>query len=59
MCVVCELSGRGTDQPLVVDLAGADEPSAAQVIEAILHTNPRIAGNVDTLRRRRRSGGSV
>lgn len=44
------------DQPLAVNLTGVDQPSAAQIIEAILHNNPRIAGNVDTLRRRRKVG---
>ncbi len=46
-----------TDAPLVVDVPGVDEPTAAQVIEALLHNNPRIAGNVETLRRRRRAHG--
>lgn len=41
------------DEPLALDLAGVDEPTAAHVIEAILHSSPRIAANVDTLRRKR------
>lgn len=44
------------DEPLALDLTGVDEPTAAHVIEAILHSSPRIAANVDTLRRKRRNG---
>lgn len=41
------------DEPLALDLAGVDEPTAAHVIEAILHSSPRIAANVTTLQRKR------
>jgi transcriptional regulator with XRE-family HTH domain len=44
---------RPRDEPLALDLGGVDEPTAAHVIEAILHSSPRIAANVDTLRRKR------
>ena len=40
-------------QPLALDVADVDEPTAAHVIEAILHSSPRIAANVDSLRRKR------
>ncbi len=43
-----------SDRPLGLDIASVDEPTAAHVIEAILHTSPRIAANVESLRRRRR-----
>lgn len=42
------------DQPLGLDIAEVDEPTAAHVIEAILHSSPRIAANVEGLRRKRR-----
>ena len=41
------------DEPLATDLAGVDQPTAAHVIEAILHSSPRIAANVESLRRKR------
>lgn len=47
--------GRPVDEPLRLELSGVDEPTAAHVIEAILNASPRIAGSVDTLRRKRRS----
>jgi len=45
------------NEPLAPDLAGVDEPTAAHIIEAILNSSPRIAANVDTLRRRRSRPG--
>ena len=44
-------------EPLALDLADVDEPTAAHVIEAILHSGPRIAANVDSLRRKRSRPG--
>ena len=44
------------EQPLGLDITGVDEPTAAHVIEAILHASPRVAANVATLRRRRKGG---
>lgn len=38
-------------EPLALDLP--DEPTAAHVIEAILHASPRVASQVETLRRQR------
>lgn len=45
--------GTPAVEPLALDLAGVDEPTAAHVIEAILNSSPRIAANVDSLRRKR------
>lgn len=42
-------------RPLDVDLPGLAEPTAAHVIEAILHNSPRMRGQVEDLRRRRAS----
>lgn len=39
--------------PLDVDLSGLAEPTAAHVIEAILHNSPRMRGQVEDLRRQR------
>jgi transcriptional regulator with XRE-family HTH domain len=41
------------DDPYHLDLTGVDEPTVAHVIEAILNTSPRIAANVEAIRRKR------
>ena len=40
-------------RPLDVDLSGLAEPTAAHVIEAILHDSPRMRAQVEDLRRQR------
>ena len=46
-------AGSSSNQPLVVDVAEVDEPTAAQVIEALLHNSARVAGEVKRLQSQR------
>ena len=47
------VTGLSAGLPLEVDLVGLAEPTAAHVIEAILHNSPRMRGQVETLMRQR------
>ncbi len=46
-------------RPLDVDLSGLADPTAAHVIEAILHNSPRMRGQVEDLRRQRAARAAV